>query len=418
MRLEKGRPVVGLWLYDADTCIVYQELEEVLLPKGPIGMAPPEARRAFLQGQYTPDVSLSRIVGGVAHLTATEVRASDWLPGTVARVYGSDEPGMIAVKELAGAAFAVHPRRVRVEGARAWSRARPLDTLEWSAAGPTRTLGPRRTLDLDFVTAWWRTQLGTGPWAGERVLTALADAWLADFRIEDADALAQVEGPVLFLANHESYLESVLFTAIAAAHVGRPIRALAKVEHQTRWLGKLHAAMTSYPGHHDPPRIAWFDQDRPASLRPVLDAIPRGVSLLVHVEGTRQVRVGQPIGKVSSIWTDLAIERGCSVVPVAFRGGVNGERTDVPVAPQTHIVGRPIAAEALRSLPYAERRQQIAEAIDALGRDVPAASTDTFRCITDPGARIVEVVEAAGALTGADPEWACRVRSVGAVTDR
>lgn len=418
LRLEKGRPIVGLWLFDTDTCIVYQELEEVLLPKGPIGTAPPEARRAFLQGRYTPGVSLSRIADGTAQLTATEVRASDWLPGTIKAVYGTDEPGAIAVKELAGAAWAVHPRHVHVEADRAWSRERPLDTVEWTTAGPKHALGRRRSLDLDFVTAWWRTQLGTGPWAGERVLTALAEAWLSDFRIEDAEALARVKGPVLFLANHESYLESVLFTAIAAAHVGRPIRALAKVEHQGRWLGKLHAAMTSYPGHKDPPRIAWFDQDRPASLRHVLDAIPREVSLLVHVEGTRQVRVGQPITKVSSIWTDLAIERGWPVVPVAFRGGVNGERTDVPVSPQTHIVGRPITAETLKALPYAERRQRIAEAIDALGHDQAAPPSDTAQCITDPGKRIVAVIEQAGALAGADPEWARRVRSVGTVTDR
>ncbi len=420
LALEKGRPVVGLWLFagDTDTCIAYQELEEVLLPKGRIGEAPPEVRRRFLMGEAVPEVSLSRITGGEASLSRLDVAGSDWLPGTVAAVYGTDVAGEIAVRELAATVLGGHPRQIRVEDGRAWSRHRPLRSVdvEPSAAEvnpATARLGGVKELDLGRVTRWWQNQLGTGEWAGEAVLTALAGAWLAEFRVVDPDALAAIDGPVLFLANHESYLESVLFTAIAAAICDRPIRALAKVEHQTRWLGKLHAAMTSYPGHRDPPRIAWFDQDRPASLRPVLDAVPRNVSLLAHVEGTRQLRTGAPIEKVSSLWTDLALERGCAIVPVAFRGGVNGARTDIPIGPQVHVIGAPILAATLAALPYAERRQRVATAIDELGTDVSTPEGEP-RLVEAPGAELLRVIEASGALAAADAAWAARVRAIGA----
>ena len=417
--LEKGRPLVGLWLYSEpnDECIAYQELEEVLLPKGRIGEAPSALRRRFLQGDAVPEVSLSRITGGDASLSRLDVAGSDWLPGTVAAVYGTDDPAEIVTRELAATVLGGHPRQVRVDGGRAWSKLRPLRSVEVSTAAAgvnplTARLGAVVDLDLDRVTSWWRAHLGTGAWAGEAVLAALAGAWLAELRVVDPDALAAVDGPVLFLANHETYLESVLFTAIAAAFCDRPLRALAKVEHQTRWLGRLHAAMTSYPGHRDPPRIAWFDQDRPASLRPVLAAVPRNVSLLAHVEGTRQLDTGAPIEKVSSIWTDLALERGCAIVPVAFRGGVNGARTDIPVGRQVHVIGTPIPASALAALPYAERRQHLAAAIDALGTDV-AAPTGAPRAVQAPGAELLRVIEAAGALDGADAAWAARVRAIG-----
>ena len=93
---------------------------------------------------------------------------------------------------------------------------------------------------------------------------------------------------------------------------------------------------------------------------------------------------------------------------------MNGAKTDVPVARQTHIVGHPIPTEALRAMPYAARRQAVAEAIDALGADIPSPPADTPTCVTQPGARIVEVLE--GALANADPSWAARVRAVGMVT--
>jgi 3-hydroxymyristoyl/3-hydroxydecanoyl-(acyl carrier protein) dehydratase/1-acyl-sn-glycerol-3-phosphate acyltransferase len=432
LALDRGRPVVGLWLYaddTSDTCVAYLCLEEVLLPKGAIGTLPPGDRRAFLQGVAVPGAALSTQGEAGFELSAATMKAIDWLPGTVAALYGTSSPGEIAARDAAAAVLGGHPGAIRRAGLRASRGERPLRTVELvpdasrlatgasadslSFADPARVAtGAVREVDLDAVNAWWRAHLGVGAWPGEAVFAALAARWLADFRVVDPAAMRALRGPALFLANHENYLESVLFTTIASALFDRPLRALAKVEHQSRWLGRLHAAMTSYPGHRDPPRIVWFDQDRPASLRPVLDAAPRNGSLLVHVEGTRQTVTGAPIEKVSSVWADLAVERGWPVVPVAFRGGLCGTRTDLPLGPQVHLVGAPIAAEVLAALPYAERRQRIAAAINALGTDVPAAPAGP-PVVDGAGAMIRAVVEEAGALVGADPAWAARVRGLG-----
>ncbi|MDP2312429.1 MAG: hypothetical protein Q8P41_05950 [Pseudomonadota bacterium] len=428
-----GRPRLGAHLYaetpGGDTLLASVVIQEVLLPKGRIGEAAPGARRDFLLGKAGTGVALSRIDGDTAHLTAMEVKGSDWLPGTVARVFGSADATEIAAKELAAVRLGVHPRGVTLAGDRAFAANRPLATVAWApldgAGSDTTDFGalrgrsprPKNTSptatgvrvgsvvfpDMTRVTGWWRAHLGrdlgdAGAWPGEDIVAALARRYLADLVVHDPVAMEGVRGrPCLYLGNHENYLESVLFTCMAPALFGAPTRALAKVEHRDRWLGALERLLTTYPGQEQDPFIVWFDQKDPATL----PALARGAtdrSLLVHVEGTRQVTPGQPVDKISSLWVDIALERGLPIVPVAFRGGVDGvSRHDVPAAAQVHHVGAPILPETLATIPYADRRRVIADAINALG--VPAPLAPVTPPIT-PGAGIRAALEslASGAI--------------------
>jgi hypothetical protein len=69
---------------------------------------------------------------------------------------------------------------------------------------------------------------------------------------------------------------------------------------------------------------------------------------------------------------------------------VAGAKTDVPVAPQVHHVGAPIAPATLGAMPLAARRQAIADAINALPQgDTPDVSQ---ACIMEPGRAIVDAV--------------------------
>ncbi|MFN7147716.1 MAG: hypothetical protein ACK4YP_28360, partial [Myxococcota bacterium] len=94
--MASGRPRIGAHLYDdapdgTSTLLASLTLQEVLLPKGRIGEAAPAARRDFLLGQAGTGVALSRIDGDTAALSPLEVKGSDWLPGTVERVFGSTD---------------------------------------------------------------------------------------------------------------------------------------------------------------------------------------------------------------------------------------------------------------------------------------------------------------------------------------
>ena len=322
MGLVSGRPLIAANLYDGDAPIVSVTFLEVLLPKGRIGDAPAALRRDFLRGRAGTGVSLSRVDGDEARLTAAEVRSSDWLPGTVQRVFGSTDPTVIAAKEAAGARLGLHPRDVQVADGRAWDTHRPLRGIRFSAVAGGVDVSPESALEP--VIQWWRNRGDTSAWPGEELVRRMAARWLTDLVVHDPAGLTALRGrPVLYLGNHQNYLESVLFTTIASWLGDVPVRALAKVEHRERWLGRLERLLTTWPGHEQPPRIAWFDQQDPASL----PAIVRGAldqSLLVHVEGSRQVQPGQRVDKISSLWVDVALEARVPIVPVAFRGGQIG----------------------------------------------------------------------------------------------
>ncbi len=378
---------IEAWVYDnADALVAHFVLLEALLPKGRIGAAAPADRRDFLLGAVVPGVALSAIDGDTAVLTVEEVAGSDWLPGTVARVFGAVEPRIIAAKELGAARLGAHPREVSVSqgdrGLVARAARRPVRSVgltdEGVAVGVARIRAAEPSFDLDPTLDWWRARLGGRAWPGEALYTALARSFLADVHVAAPEALAAARGqPLLFLANHQNYLESALLTPILAPLLGAPVRALAKVEHQDRWLGQLHALFTRHPDAPSADRIVWFDQSDPASLPSIARAALEAGPLLVHVEGTRQTEPGQPIAALSSVWVDLAVTQGAAIVPVAFRGGLTGGvRHDLPPAPQVHWVGAPIEAAVLAALPYAERRRRVAAAIDALGApEVAAAPT-------------------------------------------
>ncbi len=113
----------------------------------------------------------------------------------------------------------------------------------------------RRT-DLDSRAAW-RSYLGlTGPWLGEDIVNALSAKFCTGLWFEDAEAFATLAGrPVLFLANHQVAIESLLFAAEISPFLGTPLHAIAKQEHRDSWIGQLFGLLYSYPGAINPESI-------------------------------------------------------------------------------------------------------------------------------------------------------------------
>jgi acyl transferase domain-containing protein/3-hydroxymyristoyl/3-hydroxydecanoyl-(acyl carrier protein) dehydratase/1-acyl-sn-glycerol-3-phosphate acyltransferase len=356
-------------------------LVEVLLPATRLGALPGVSRRMYLRdGVFISGVRLSDERDGVTTLAPRALAEADWLPGTVAALYGLApvEPfapvAAVAAREHAAQRLAVHPRALRVDGeGRVTSPQLPLldYRLTVDASGPVVSVrdasAPR--LDLAAVDAWW-TAAG---WQSEHpelrgLFLAACGQFVRGVRVVDPAALAAARGrPMLFVANHQVAVESMLAGMLLPPVIGAPLLALAKTEHRDTWVGRLAL------GLNDPSRgasITFVDRTKQDEMLARLAEMGRTAhdgerALLVHVEGTRALRGGQPVGTISAVWFDLAVRFGLTIVPLRFAGGLPagglGERIEFPHGHggQEFVIGRPIDGALLAALRLDERRDRV-----------------------------------------------------------
>jgi 1-acyl-sn-glycerol-3-phosphate acyltransferase len=410
------------------------DLVEVLFPKGALGSAPPRDRRTFLRDRgYVPGLRLSHEEGGTTHLAEIDVRASDWLPGTLAQAYAArgDLLVQIAVKEHVAARAAAHPSSVESDAGQAAAgpgspggsslvHARcPSEPLTVRPLSVERTAGTvgisdagSPTLDLSGVRDWWDRYYRIGRWPVEDIYFGLAGRFVRRVRLEDPAGFAALRGRgVLYLANHQVGIESIIFSLIASGLSGILTVTLAKIEHRTTWLGDLIRHAFAWPGAHDPGVITYFDRSNREELPRIIGVLAReiaggGKSVMVHVEGTRALSCRAPVQKMSGAFLDMAIATGAPVVPVRFSGGLPveplTEKLEYPVGMggQQIAIGTAILPAELAALPYKERKERVIDAINGLG---PAVAEEGPY---PPEPAFAAAAEAWGASTGASPEHA------------
>ncbi len=369
-------PVFRIQLVGPDGVWCELRLVESCFPKGPLGSADPAARRAFLRDRAPVEgLRLSRVEAGVTVLSDEDVAATDWLPGTVAAVYGSRETEEIARAEHAAAAHALHPGRVFAQ--------LPLTRFDLAAertGGEVRVRGDGRgRLDLSPIRRFWTRWFDRGPWPVEDLYYGLVGRFVGRVVVEDPAAYAALRGrSVLYLANHQTGVESLLFSIIASALNEVPTVTLAKIEHRQTWLGKLIAHSFAYPGVADPRLMTFFDREDKASLPRVIGELAAemkgpGRSVMVHVEGTRSLTCRKPVEKMSGAFVDMALAVGAPIVPVRFVGGLPAEplekRLEFPLgmSRQDILLGEPLLPERLAGLHYGARKALVVAAINALG---------------------------------------------------
>lgn len=391
-------PRFDIQLITEDRVWLNLELVYILFPKGPLGEASGPERLAFL-GEKTavPNMGLARADGDTTRLSPKEVRGSDWLPGTLARIYEAEGDvdaltKQIAAKEHIGSRMGVHPSDVELsdDGTAARVPQAPLTRVKVDMAVTAdgevavSDAGPPG-LDITPVREYWRDRLQMGAWPGEDLYYGLAERYVNSVELEDPDAYMYMHGRgALYLANHQVGIESLLFSLIVSALGGVPTGTLAKKEHMDSWLGRLIAHHFAYPGVIDPELIMFFDRQDPASLPGILANLqPRLAldekSLLVHVDGTRSLQANQPVQQISAALIDLALEAEAPIVPVRFSGGLplkaGRDRLEFPLGhgKQTYHIGRPIWPDDLLAVGLAERKRIILAGINALG---PAAGEE------------------------------------------
>ena len=190
------------------------------------------------------------------------------------------------------------------------------------------------------------------------------------------------QSPQLYLANHQTFVESIIVNTVLATIGHRPLTVLGKEQHRNHLLGKFERTCTTYPGVETPQAILYVNREDPQDiirsmndLREILTKENR--SVLVHVEGIRSYQAADKIDKLSSMWADMCVQTGIPIVPVRFLGGLprqNPEKVkyNFPIGygKQDIYVGEPIASQDLAHMPYAERARYIRDSINGLGADV------------------------------------------------
>ena len=237
-------------------------------------------------------------------------------------------------------------------------------------------------VDGDAVRAFWRKELGCGQWMGEDLMFALARRFVERVTLTAPDGFAAVRGRgVIYLANHQVGVESLLFTLLVSGLHGLIVKSVAKQEHRDSWVGQFLAGNFACPDLAvAPDLLVLVDRDNPrAVLRALSDACEHVAAdrntLLVHVEGTRATRCRQPVTVLSSVLLSLAVRANVPVVPARFAGGLplepTDERLEFPVGygRQAVYLGAPILPGELEPLSTADRRDLVLNALHGLGPD-------------------------------------------------
>lgn len=368
---------------------VEAELVEVLFPKGPIGNADRSDRLAFLRDRSPVEgLALSTFADGSTTATAAAVKQSDWLPGTVRSLYEADGDLVeaVAVADHIAAKAGVHPGTVERDGDVATTTVLPytwfpIEVTRDGAAVTVRDAGPEQ-LDLSPVQLWWDDWFDIGRWPVEDLYYGLMERFIRRVVTPDPEGLASIHGQsVLYLANHQVGVESLLFSVLASALNGMSTVTLAKIEHQQTWLGRLIGHSFQWPGARDPQVITFFDRSDKASLPRIIGELSAqmtgtGKSVMVHVEGTRSLHCRRPpVEKMSSAFIDMALRNRVAIVPVRFSGSLPTEaldaRNEFPtgMGQQDIWLGTPIRPEQLEAMPFKERKDHVIGAINALGPD-------------------------------------------------
>jgi acyl transferase domain-containing protein/3-hydroxymyristoyl/3-hydroxydecanoyl-(acyl carrier protein) dehydratase len=351
-------------------------LIESCFPKGSLGSAEPADRMAFLRDRrFVPGLSLSNVEDGATVLHDSTVQGVDWLPGTVAGIYGSRDPLEIARKEHIARAHELHPGMLP-EGL-------PLHRFELESGSSdegVRVSGDGLgSLDLSPLRDFWSPWFDRGPWPVEDLYYSLIARFVRRVVVTDPQAFAALRGrSLLYLGNHQVGVESLLFSIIASALGDVPTVTLAKEEHRTTWLGRLIEHCFTYPGVEDPKVITFFDREDKASLPAILGELAAemsgpGRSVMVHIEGTRSLDCTTKVEKMSGAFLDMAMAVDAPVVPIRFVGGLPRQtlqkRLEFPIGmgQQDIWIGRPILPEQLQNMHYGERKRLVIDSINSLG---------------------------------------------------
>ncbi|PLS02326.1 lysophospholipid acyltransferase family protein [Neobacillus cucumis] len=233
--------------------------------------------------------------------------------------------------------------------------------------------------NMSSIIDFWSGVHGVSDWIVEDIYIGLAEKFIRNIVLTDVKNFETLKGkPVLYLANHQTAVESLLFIYMVGGLSQTLVTAIAKQEHTETWLGKLHSHSHEHPNGTPHNALMYFDRSKPVSFIEILRKIElemknNHTSILIHTEGTRALTCRQETTKVNRRMVQLAIQANIPIVPIRFIGGLpieeSDERTEFPIhfGTQDFYVGSPIFPEEIKDLEFSQQKEMILQAINHLG---------------------------------------------------
>ncbi len=239
---------------------------------------------------------------------------------------------------------------------------------------------PKSGLSLaDIWSHWKKGEVSRSSHPREHLIASLYGNFVGAIHATDPAALQALRGkPVLYLANHQTLMESTLFPFVAPAVTGSPLIVMAKIEQKKSQLVQSMARIFDKFSESPSEPLIYFDQSKPASLLKLTEHLrgamtKDGRSALIHVEGVRSLTCRKPVAVVSSALIELAMEANVPIVPVRFTGGLPGvpapAKQDLPyeLGHQDYWFGKPITPEELKGMSLVERKARVLAGINGIG---------------------------------------------------
>ncbi len=377
-------------------------MEIALFDATPFVGVPLAEREAFLRrGVFHPQIRFSHASGAASEWQVADLHRFQWMPRQIETLFQLPEtlsPEALALaltaQEHVGHALAIHPAAIQVddEATRATSAHLPLQFVplksEITADGGVRV--------ADAGPARWLDDGDAGMFRGEflqDVSRALRHRYVRHFREHAPAATAPWRGrPVVICSNHQTALESMIFTDLYARWSGVPVTTVTRQEHRESWMGRLTEFLWNYPGRTEGvnPQLL-FDRDQPSSFFDVMARYKAGQaahphSLHLHVEGEQGLTCRQRVRRMSSVLVDVALDLNVAILPLRFSGGL-------PVEPLPEIIsfpfgygrqdftfGAPLEPELLRSMPRPKAAELVVEAIN----QIPPSAESEVPLVAEP----------------------------------
>jgi 1-acyl-sn-glycerol-3-phosphate acyltransferase len=261
--------------------------------------------------------------------------------------------------------------------------------------------------EKEFPTAWARTRLAVRARAGLRRGLLKPVTWSQTTPvIEGVEYLDGVRGPVVFVANHSSHLDTPLILGSLPERFADRVAVGAASDYffDVRWRATLTAIFfNAFP-------VERYGSRRLRSL--AMDLVDKGWSLLLYPEGTRSedgwinpFKVGAAV---------LCVAKGIPCVPIAIRGSYaampRGRNWPHSGKPRVAIrYGRPIVPEEGEDV--RAFRARMAKGVSRLAAEEDLGWFGSLRAAADgtldapAGSRAIRPGALAGADTGPVAHW-------------